>query len=881
MGLSILEITEIPQHSLLEVELKDAKRDVNSAIRNLLSYVSSVSRVEEAVTEIIFYKGESRNLRMFLTVRYENGAISVSSEQFVHTIMAFLQECHYGVHELTDDAFIEVVSSLRTQLSGNIVALTKSEKCISSSISYSGYYYFTDIFDNCGKEIKDADNFNMLLSYLKSCKNAMVAFQLIPTQLSQEEYYALSSLGGELSATTQGIFIEHQLIREPAAETPKKVYNYYIERASQPLFISNIIVSAETGSIDGLISVIKTGIQASLNDPIGMTAIPIDNDNTLSYDFFHFPWNLYSRLLMNYRNAEIWNDTAYQPINLTRLPFLFSLYETVSFFRLPLGDDKVQGIRSNRMVNDNEVIDECVMRKDNIIFGTLINNENSSIGVNNADFTRHALIVGTPGSGKTTFALNLLLQFYRKSVPFLAIEPTKTEYRALIDLIPDLQVFTPGKSNVSPFIINPFLPPKGIALEQYIPSLISAFRAAFSMESPLDVIFLRAIRQTYAKYGWKDHSCSGDSDVQKFGMFEFIVEFKKVVASSAYKAETKANIETGGTFRLMNLLDQNRNIYDTIQSIPIEALLEKPTILELNAIADDEQKSLLMALLLISICLHTMHKGSSSGEISNVLMIDEAHVLLDTQSKTTVGQNKAQSTTVKSLQKMIAEIRSFGMGVIIADQKPSKVTLDVVADTDIKVAFRLVEANERSIIANSMNMTEQQSQYLARLKKGEAITYFSDLESMKVIITPDVRAQKGIRYAVPDIEIQERTDFWDKHKELLVPFYECSACEMCRKKKCCNSAAKRKAEYYSSHIVSLFGSRIHELETLTKYLYRLDELIVRYETSASREVPIKLVCNCTKVHFIRKMIMESNIPMSREVMNDLLAKTLIGGKENV
>lgn len=401
------------------------------------------------------------------------------------------------------------------------------------------------------------------------------------------------------------------------------------------------------------------------------------------------------------------------------------------------------------------------------------------------------------------------------------------------------------------------------------------------MESPLDVIFLRAIRQTYAKYGWKDHSCSGDSDVQKFGMFEFIVEFKKVVASSAYKAETKANIETGGTFRLMNLLDQNRNIYDTIQSIPIEALLEKPTILELNAIADDEQKSLLMALLLISICLHTMHKGSSSGEISNVLMIDEAHVLLDTQSKTTVGQNKAQSTTVKSLQKMIAEIRSFGMGVIIADQKPSKVTLDVVADTDIKVAFRLVEANERSIIANSMNMTEQQSQYLARLKKGEAITYFSDLESMKVIITPDVRAQKGIRYAVPDIEIQERTDFWDKHKELLVPFYECSACEMCRKKKCCNSAAKRKAEYYSSHIVSLFGSRIHELETLTKYLYRLDELIVRYETSASREVPIKLVCNCTKVHFIRKMIMESNIPMSREAMNDLLAKTLIGGKENV
>ena len=881
MGLSILEITEIPQHSLLAAELKDAKREVNSVIRNLLSYVSSVSRVEAAATEIIFYKGASQDLRVFLTIRYENGAISVSSQQFVHTIMAFLQGCHYGVHELTDNALIEVVSSLRTQLSGNIVALAKTEKCISSSISYSGYYYFTDVFDNCGKENKDADNFNVLLSYLKSCKNAMVSFQLIPTQLSQEEYYALSNLGGELATTTQGMLLDHQMIREPAAEAPKKVYDYYIERASHPLFISNIVVSTETGSIDGLISVIKTGIQASLNDPVGITAIQIGNDHALTYDFFHFPWNLYSRLLMNYRNAVIWNGTAYQPTNLMRLPFLCSLNETAHFFTLPLGDNKVQGIRSNSIINDNEVIGQRVLSKDNIIFGTLINSSDSFIGVSTEDFTRHALIVGTPGSGKTTFALNLLLQFYRKGIPFLAIEPTKTEYRALIDLIPDLQVFTPGKSNVSPFIINPFLPPKGIALEQYIPSLMSAFRAAFSMESPLDVIFLRAIRQAYAKYGWKDHSCYGDSDVQKFGMFEFIVEFKKVVASSAYKAETKANIETGGTFRLMNLLDQNRNIYDTIQSIPIEELLEKPTILELNAIADDEQKSLLMALLLISLCLYTTHKGSSSGKINNVLMIDEAHVLLDAHGKTTTEQNKAQSTTVKSLQKMIAEIRSFGMGVIIADQKPSKVTLDVVADTDIKVAFRLVEANERSIIANSMNMTEQQSQYLARLKQGEAITYFSDLESVKVIITPDVRVKERIRYSVPDTEIKGRVDFWNKHKDLLVPFYECSACEQCRRKQSCNSAAKRKAEYYSSHIISLFGTRIHNIETLTKYLYRLDELIIRYEASESRDVPIKLVCNCSKVHFLRKIVLESNIPMSREAMNDLLAKTLIGGKENV
>ena len=71
---------------------------------------------------------------------------------------------------------------------------------------------------------------------------------------------------------------------------------------------------------------------------------------------------------------------------------------------------------------------------------------------------------------------------YKREIPFLVIEPTKTEYRALIDRIPDLQIFTPGKNKVSPFVINPFLPPKGITVEQYIPSLLSAFKAAFFSE---------------------------------------------------------------------------------------------------------------------------------------------------------------------------------------------------------------------------------------------------------------------------------------------------------------------------------------------------------------------------------------------------------------
>lgn len=110
----------------------------------------------------------------------------------------------------------------------------------------------------------------------------------------------------------------------------------------------------------------------------------------------------------------------------------------------------------------------------------------------------------------------------KTAIPFLAIEPTKSEYRSLIDDIKDLQIFTPGKNTVSPYIINPFLPPTGVTVESYVPSLMSAFKAAFSMPDPLPDIFLSAINDCYNEYGWKTDSTKDDPTVQRFGLYEFI-----------------------------------------------------------------------------------------------------------------------------------------------------------------------------------------------------------------------------------------------------------------------------------------------------------------------------------------------------------------------
>lgn len=154
----------------------------------------------------------------------------------------------------------------------------------------------------------------------------------------------------------------------------------------------------------------------------------------------------------------------------------------------------------------------------------------------------------------------------------------------------------------------------------------------------------------------------------------------------------------------MNLLEQNASIYDTLHTIPLDDLLSKPTVLELNAIENQEQKALIMALLLISICTHTKQNQKGGGELKNIILIDEVHVLLGGKSR--FGSAEGQDTTVKALQNMISEIRSCGTGILIADLSPSAVSRPIVANTDIKVSF---EKLSNKVLAEPLTSGENSS----------------------------------------------------------------------------------------------------------------------------------------------------------------------------
>jgi len=221
------------------------------------------------------------------------------------------------------------------------------------------------------------------------------------------------------------------------------------------------------------------------------------------------------------------------------------------------------------------------------------------------------------------------------------------------------------------------------------------------------------------------------------------------------------------------------NLFDNYHSIPIEDLLSKPTIIELAAIENSDQKALIISLLLLSILAYVNSNFLGEGSLRNVILLEEAHVLLDADANAGEGEANPSAIAQGLVKRMLAEIRSYGVGIVIADQSPRKVTTDVVALTDIKVAFRLVEAQDKQILANSSNMNDVQEQRLAKLKPGEAFLFFGKLDEPEEIKTEDYRLANQISITLSDEGIKSLSTYWDTRKEHLSPYPECAFSQFC------------------------------------------------------------------------------------------------------
>ena len=196
------------------------------------------------------------------------------------------------------------------------------------------------------------------------------------------------------------------------------------------------------------------------------------------------------------------------PHSLRRFPYLFSLDDAASIAMLPVPDERgAAGLpigrrsdgRRQPIANDGAL---------DIQLGYFRHHGEAGdpAGMSLAALNRHTLVVGASGSGKTTTVMTILTRLWReRNVPFLVIEPTKREYRSLlnVDGMDDLHVLTIGREDICAFRLNPLQPPKGVRLENHMSSLMAMFKLALPLFYPIPPLLEDALERAFGEAGWR------------------------------------------------------------------------------------------------------------------------------------------------------------------------------------------------------------------------------------------------------------------------------------------------------------------------------------------------------------------------------------------
>ena len=863
IGIAAIEIEMIPSASNLDSDTTAALKKNVSMFAEMVNVVAHGSSQQDTVLELLCVteavSGQTYDAQpyLFIVIRKFGRNPYVIEEKlrtFCDSCSASLQSSAYIVNS-ADKSWEDMRELLFGIQESSALSLEKQVR-IGTFTGQAGYICYTNPY--CLDEV---NNFDRVYEVISHYPGMALSFQVIPTLFVQKEASFIQGI-------MQYFDLSMHLGQSPVqANDAMDYYRRSQEVLDKHQFLHNIMLFGPSNATIMVGSRLRSILQHE-DETVGLTLTDRTGQLPRYADTFPmYPWNMITYKTQHSTKPEV------TPPHFMRMVHMLSAAEVMTFFHAPIDNGLIIGFPVNRIRPSRETFSKGVIDENSVQLGKLMGTGSNEVpfGAPLKCFTRHALVVGMPGTGKTTFSVNLLLQFYKeRRIPFLVIEPTKSEYRAMIDAIPDLQVFTPGKNSIVPFVINPFLPPDGITLETFKPSLVSAFRAAFSMPSPLDILFANAIDTCYVRYGWRGYSKKGDLGVQSFGLHEFVLTFREMISNSGYSAESKGNMESAGVFRLLNLVVQNGNIYDTENSVPLYDVLRKPTIIELNAIDNQEQKALLMALLLINIILYTNHNQDGDGNLKNILLIDEAHVLLEGSTQSQEGAAEAGASTIRALQNMIAEIRSYGTGIIIADQSPQKVTKEIVGNTDVKIVFQLVSAEDRNIIAASSNMSKKDEEQLSRLNTGEAYVYFRGLVEPVRIMTEDTREKEGIRLVVPDNELQQRMHYWDDKQELLKPYSDCSICSVCKK---CDFTLRDDAKYYVDQLFMRDKAQLKDKNVLFFKVLNMEKQLSELNTGYIGERFRKLLY-CVCIRYIRKATLETPAILSRTETERVLNRAL-------
>jgi uncharacterized protein len=367
-----------------------------------------------------------------------------------------------------------------------------------------------------------------------------------------------------------------------------------------------------------------------------------------------------------------------------------------------------------------------------------------------ASVNRHVFVCGATGSGKSQTIRHLLQSATEAGIPWLVIEPAKAEYKLMAARLPGTPVITirPGDLDVPPAGVNPLEPAVGpdgtrFPLQAHADLVRELFLAAFEADEPFPQVLSAALARCYEQAGWDlvtGQPLAPGGQPQYPGLADLQAAATAVVEDIGYSREITDNVRGFVAVRIASLrLGTTGRFLDGGHRLDFAALLDSHAVLEIEDCGDDRDKAFLTGAVLIRLAeylrMRQRAEGPAPPRLRHLTVVEEAHRLLR-QPPPGTGSGPA-AHAVEMFAGLLAEIRAYGEGLIIAEQIPSKLIPDVIKNTAVKIVHRLPAADDRDTVGATMNLTGAQSRYLVTLTPGEAAVHTDGMDYPLLVRIPD------------------------------------------------------------------------------------------------------------------------------------------------
>ena len=355
--------------------------------------------------------------------------------------------------------------------------------------------------------------------------------------------------------------------------------------------------------------------------------------------------------------------------------------------------------------------------------------------------SKHTLLSGVNGTGKTN-TVQAILNGLKDNIPFLIIEPAKTEYVdwALsynkLHKESQIDIYMPGcrkyRNNFTPkqLRLNPF-EPVWLSKEQdpnvlsHIDRLKSTFAAAFPMYDILPVLMEDLIYTVYQNKStdWLNTEPIFNKTLPPT-LNGMSMSVGKVIDECHYEERVASNMKACLNTRINSLRRGWRGeTLNCLRSTPCAALYEHPVVINLSYVGDDNDKAFFMAVILQQLYEYRQALAEigkvdfNSSQCRHLTVIEEAHRVMAKCDNPEMPQYKS----AMMFSNMLSEIRAYGEGMFLVDQVPTRLIPDAIKNTNTKITHRLVAEDDCKAIAESMGISKEQRMIIPKLLVGQCI----------------------------------------------------------------------------------------------------------------------------------------------------------------